>query len=139
LALLLVVLHSLPGLGLLAASRWYAQQGEGYALSTQNWQFAPFKTRLELHGVELQHPGAGVDSTQLKRLVLQFRLRELFNRRLLVEQVQVDGLHGQLAVQEQADGQHLQLAGLSFPLVAAPMSDREPLSEQAEERGVGKA
>ncbi|QQD21354.1 DUF748 domain-containing protein [Oceanospirillaceae bacterium ASx5O] len=131
LALLLVVLHSLPGLGLLAASRWYAQQGEGYALSAQNWQFAPFKTRLELHGVELQHPGVGADSTQLKRLVLQFRLRELFNRRLLVEQVQVDGLHGQLVVQEQADGQHLQLAGLSFPLVAAPMSDREPLSEQA--------
>lgn len=131
LALLLVVLHSLPGLGLLAASRWYAQQGEGYALSAQNWQFAPFKTRLELHGVELQHPSAGADSTQLKRLVLQFRLRELFNRRLLVEQVQVDGLHGQLAVKEQADGQHLQLAGLSFPLVAAPMSDREPLSEQA--------
>lgn len=131
LALLLVVLHSLPGLGLLAASRWYAQQGEGYALSAQNWQFAPFKTRLELHGVELQHPGVGADSTQLKRLVLQFRLRELFNRRLLVEQVQVDGLHGQLAVKEQADGQHLQLAGLSFPLLAAPMSDSETLSEQA--------
>src|SRR5690606_31620023 len=118
LALLLVLLHSLPGLGLLAASRWYAQQGEGYALSAQNWQFAPFKTRLELHGVELQHPGVGADSTPLKRLVLQFRLRELFNQR-------------QLVVQEQADGQHLQLAGLSFPLVAAPMSDREPLSEQA--------
>ena len=139
-ALLLVVLHSLPGLGLLAASRWYAQQGEGYALSAQNLQFAPFKTRLELHGVALEHPGVGAGSTELNRLVLQFRLRELFNQRLLVEQVEVDGLHGQLTLQEQADGQQLQLAGLSFPLTAAPTSDSEKLpGETVNEPALTKA
>ena len=130
-SLLLVLLYSLPGLGLLAASRWYAQQGEGYALSAQNWQFAPFKTRLELTGVELQHPGVGADRTQLNRLFLQFRLGELFNRRLLVEQVLVDGLQGQLQLNEQDGIQQLQLAGLSLPLAAAAASDSEPLSEQA--------
>lgn len=129
-ALLLVLLHSLPGLGLLAASRWYAQQGEGYALSAQSWQFSPFKTRLELTGVELQHPGVGADRTQLNRLFLQFRLSELFNRRLLVEQVLVEGLQAQLQVSEQDSVQQLQLAGLSFPLAAAAASDSETLIEK---------
>ncbi len=118
-ALLLVLLYSLPGLGLLAASRWYAQQGEGYALSAQNWQFAPFKTRLELTGVELQHPGVGSGSTAFNRLVLQLRPGELFNRWLLVERIELDGLQGQLHLSEQDGTQQVQLAGLSFPLTAA--------------------
>ena len=99
-ALLLVLLHSLPGLGLLAASRWYAQQGEGYALSAQSWQFSPFKTRLELTGVELQHPWRWGGSYAIKPSVSAIPAEgELFNRRLLVEQVLVEGLQAQLQVE----------------------------------------
>lgn len=130
-ALLVLLVHSLPGIGLMAASRWYSQQGVGYELQARDWRFSPLSGRLELSDVTLLHPGSGTGSTGLQALTVQFSVAGLFRQQAVIRQLTLDGAHIHAAVQPHPQGKQLVLAGLPIPLQPADTATEPAETEPA--------
>lgn len=119
---LLALLYSAPGIGLAIASRWYAQQGEGYQLHALSWSFAPFKSRLTLDQVELVHPGVGTGKTELAELAFDLDLWAAREQQLHVRSLSIRGLNAALELTTDS----LKVAGLTLPLATANNAAKEP-------------
>ncbi|MFY9179076.1 MAG: DUF748 domain-containing protein [Venatoribacter sp.] len=129
--LLLAALFCAPGIGLYFAADWYAKQGEGYQLTAHDWHFSPFKTELILEGVVLHHPQKGFGESKIDRLSLLFDPYALFEKRVAVQNIELDGVD--LAVKASLEGEQKELfvAGIVLPLNAEE-SAAQPVSSYPE-------
>lgn len=118
-----------PGLAISWLQQWYAEQGEGYQLTLNDWQLALIRGELTLTGVTLQHPGAGDGETRIDQVALDIDTGQVQNKLIEITRLQLDGLR--LAATRQGD--QLLVAGLSLPLTtsgAAP-AEVQPTDSEA--------
>lgn len=130
-----------PAIGLHLANHWYSQQGEGYQLEAESWQFSPFSTRLNLKNVLLTHPKQAAGTTQLAELQLTLSPKHLLHKHLVIEQIKLKGFEMDVKLVRQAEEQELNLAGLTFPLteenISAASNQDEAKKEAATDEEAG--
>jgi len=142
LAILLIIalisLYLLPAIAVYAGNRWYQQQGENYQLAVDSWEFSPFKTQLEIKGLQLNHPGTDGDSTEIKRLYLSFDPWALSDHRVVVRSVEIEGLgiHSRVQLKAAESGQ-VNIAGIKIPL-ATEGEPKQQNNEAADHENKGK-
>lgn len=115
-ALLLLLLYMAPAIAIKVASKWYAQQGDGYSISVESWRFRPFETTLELHGLELKHPKRGNGLTKLATLTIDIDLRLLQQHIVHIRDLTLDGLNTQIYLKQTHGKGIFAIAGIRIPL-----------------------
>ncbi|MCB2387456.1 DUF748 domain-containing protein [Thalassolituus alkanivorans] len=133
--LLLVLLYSAPFFALKTGQNWYESQGAGYQLTVSDWHFSPFRTDLELTGVELRHPqtDAPQATTRVERLRLSFDPWALARQEIYIRDISLDGLRLSAALRND-EALRLLISGLMIPLQAdnSAAAETESAAQQSE-------
>jgi len=134
--LLLVLLYSAPFFAVKAGQKWYGSQGAGYQLTVSDWHWVPFRTELELTGVELRHPqtDAPQATTRVERLRLSFDPWALAHQEIYIRDISLDGLRLSAALRTD-EALRLLIRGMLSPLLAdnSAAAVTEPVTESATE------
>lgn len=101
-----------PSIAIKVAQHWYAQQGEGYQLSVDDWSLSFMTPSIELKGITLSHPEVGAGSTKLARASVDVGLFAPLRRALILSAVEVEGLQLDSFLQNE----DLYVAGIFIPL-----------------------
>ncbi|TVV44023.1 DUF748 domain-containing protein [Thalassolituus sp. C2-1] len=130
--LLLVLLYSAPFFAVKAGQKWYGSQGAGYQLTVSDWHWVPFRTDLELTGVELRHPqtDAPQATTRVERLRLSFDPWALAHQEIYIRDISLDGLRLSAALRND-EALRLLISGMVIPLLAdnSAAAVTEPVTE----------
>ncbi|PIQ39588.1 MAG: hypothetical protein COW58_10840, partial [Thalassolituus sp. CG17_big_fil_post_rev_8_21_14_2_50_53_8] len=134
--LLLVFLYSAPFFAVKAGQKWYGSQGAGYQLTVSDWHWVPFRTELELTGVELRHPqtDAPQATTRVERLRLSFDPWALAHQEIYIRDISLDGLRLSAALRND-EALRLLISGMVIPLLAdnSAAAATEPVTESGTE------
>lgn len=134
--LVLVLLYSAPFFAVKAGQKWYGSQGAGYQLTVSDWHWVPFRTELELTGVELRHPqtDAPQATTRVERLRLSFDPWALAHQEIYIRDISLDGLRLSAALRND-EALRLLISGMVIPLLAdnSAAAVTEPVTESATE------
>ena len=140
--LLLVLLYSAPFFAVKAGQKWYGSQGAGYQLTVSDWHWVPFRTELELTGVELRHPqtDAPQATTHVERLRLSFDPWALARQEIYIRDISLDGLRLSAALRND-EALRLLISGLMIPLQAdnSAAAETESAAQQSEAVDVASA
>lgn len=131
-ALAVAGLFYAPAIGIHLANNWYSQQGEGYKLEAEGWQFSPFATRLSLTQVRLTHPKQATATTQLAEVHLAINPRLLLKKRLVIEELKLAGFTAYLSFNQHQEEAQIEIAGLVIPLAeeAAASAETKQATQQ---------
>ncbi len=134
--LVLVLLYSAPFFAVKAGQKWYGNQGAGYQLTVSDWHWVPFRTELELTGVELRHPqtDAPQATTRVERLRLSFDPWALAHQEIYIRDISLDGLRLSAALRND-EALRLLISGMVIPLLAdnSAAAATEPVTESGTE------
>ncbi len=134
--LVLVLLYSAPFFAVKAGQKWYGSQGAGYQLTVSDWHWVPFRTELELTGVELRHPqtDAPQATTRVERLRLSFDPWALAHQEIYIRDISLDGLRLSAALRND-EALRLLISGMVIPLLAdnSAAAATEPVTESGTE------
>ncbi len=134
--LVLILLYSAPFFAIKAGQKWYEGQGAGYQLTVSDWHFSPFRTDLELTGVELRHPQTDTPeaTTHVERVRLSFDPWTLAHQEIYIRDISLDGLRLSAALRND-EALRLLISGMVIPLLAdnTAESATEPATESRTE------